>query len=357
MSSETHLRSIDSMAGSMAALLVTVSVGVWLQGCGRSQAHTEPLIEFTRLPPAETDSPEKLDSIQGHVLGAKPGDRLVLYSLNSVWQVQLPERRFTGIQADGTWRSQIHPGAVYGAVLVDAQYRPPTNIDSLPEKGGSVLAVASARGTPTRPTSFLQFSGYQWEVRRNTNGDGHRYDTANAWTDERSFLHLRISKESNGWLNGQVRLSRSLGYGLYKVVVDDVAHLEPAAVIAIVTWDDFGPSREMSIEMSRWGQPENKNGQFVVQPWDVPANAVRFMNPPGKVTYWIKWEPGSVLFRASRGSDSRPGVGTIAEHQFTSGVPSAGDERLSIGLYAYNSSPFPLGHEAEIVIESFEYLP
>ena len=62
----------------MAALLVTVSVGVWLQGCGRSQAHTEPLIEFTRLPPAETDSPEKLDSIQGHVLGAKPGDRILV---------------------------------------------------------------------------------------------------------------------------------------------------------------------------------------------------------------------------------------------------------------------------------------
>jgi hypothetical protein len=148
-----------------------------------------------------------------------------------------------------------------------------------------------------------------------------------------------------------------LGYGLYKVTVADLAHLEPAAVLAIFTWDDYGPSREMSIEMSRWGQPENKNGQFVVQPWDVPANAVRFMNPPGKVTYWIKWEPGSVVFKASHGSFSGPAMGTIAEHQFTSGVPSAGDERLSIGLYAYNSSPLPLQHEADIVIESFEYLP
>ena len=345
------------LMASLPALLVTASGGLCLQGCGRSQARTEPVIEFTRLPPAETDSPEKLDLIQGRVRGAKSGDRLVVYSLNSVWQVQLPERRFIGVQADGAWRSQIHPGAVYGAILVDPQYHPLTSIDSLPEKGGSVLAVASARGTPTPPASFLQFSGYQWEVRRNTNGDGHYYDTANARTDNHGLLHLRISKESKGWRNGQVRLSRSLGYGLYKVVVDDVAHLEPAAVLAIFTWDDFGPSREMSIEMSRWGQPENKNGQFVVQPWDVAANAVRFMNPPGKVTYWLKWEPGSVLFRASRGSGAWPGMGAIAEHQFTSGVPSAGDERLTIGLYAYNSSPFPLQHEAEIVIESFEYLP
>jgi hypothetical protein len=351
MSSSAH----PCMSGLIAAFLVILSDG--LQGCGRSQARTEPAIEFTRLPPAETDSPEKLDLIQGRVRGAKPGDRLVLYSLNSVWQLQLPDRRFTGIQGDGAWESQIHPGAVYGAVVVDSQYRPPASFESLPEKGGSILAVATARGTPTRPASFLEFSGYQWEVRRNTNGDGHRYDTANAWTDERGLLHLRISKQPKGWLNGQVRLSRSLGYGLYKVTVNDVAHLEPAAVLAIFTWDDFGPSREMSIEISRWGQPENKNGQFVVQPWDVPANAIRFMTPPGNVTYRFKWEPGSVIFKASRGSSSRPQMVTIAEHQFTSDVPSAGEERLSIGLYAYNASPFPLQHEAEIIIESFEYLP
>jgi hypothetical protein len=109
----------------MAALLIAVSSGMWLDGCGRPHLRTEPAIEFTRLPPAETDSPEKLETIQGRVRGAKLGDRLVLYSLNSVWQVQLPERPFTGIQADGAWKSQIHPGAVYGAVVVDSQYRPP----------------------------------------------------------------------------------------------------------------------------------------------------------------------------------------------------------------------------------------
>lgn len=353
MSFPTHLQSTCSMA---AVLAIAVS-SMWLQGCGRSQPRSDPEIEFTRLPPGETDNPDRFYLIQGRVRGAKPGDRLVLYSLSSVWRVQIPDRRFTSIQADGAWRSQIHPGAVYGALVVDSQYRPLASMDSLPEKGGSILATATARGAPTRPSSFLQFSGYQWEVRQNTNGDGHRYDSANAWTDEWGLLHLRISKEHEGWLNGQVRLSRSLGYGLYKVIVDDVAHLEPAAVFTIFTWDDFAPSREMSIEMSRWGQPEDKNGQFVVQPWDVPANAVRFMTPPGKVTYWIKWEPGSILFKATRGSHSGPAMVTIAEHQFTSDVPSAGEEKLSIGLYAYISSPLPLQHEAEVIIESFEYLP
>jgi hypothetical protein len=353
MTSSIHLRSM----GSMASLLVSVSGGIWLQGCAHPQARAEPAIEFTRLPPADTDSPEKFDLIQGSVRGAKPGDRLVLYSLNRLWRVQIPGRRFTPIQADGTWKSQIHPGAVYGAVVADSQYRPPTSIESLPEKGGSILAVATARGTPARPASFLQFSGYQWEVRRNMNGEGYRCNTANAWTDERGLLHLRISKQPKGWLNGQVRLSRSLGYGLYKVTGGDVAHLEPAAVFNIITWDDFGPSREMNIEISRWGQPEDKNGQFVIQPWDVPANAVRFMTPPGKITYWIKWAPGSVTFTVSRGSYSGPRMVTIAEHRFTSGVPSAGEERLNIGLYAYAQSPLPLRHEAEIVIESFEYLP
>ena len=56
-------------------------------------------------------------------------------------------------------------------------------MSSLPQKGGPVLAAATVQGGPPRPVKTLQFSGYQWEIRRMT-PDGNFYDPANAWTDQ-----------------------------------------------------------------------------------------------------------------------------------------------------------------------------
>ena len=44
-------------------------------------------------------------------------------------------------------------------------------------------------------------------------------------------------------MSAEVKLSRSLGYGSYRFVVQDVAHLEPAAVFALFTWDDSARPR------------------------------------------------------------------------------------------------------------------
>ena len=48
------------------------------------------------------------------------------------------------------------------------------------------------------------------------------------------------------------------------------------------TWDDLGIEqnhREMGIEISRWGDAANKNAQYVIQPYYVAANVVRFTAP------------------------------------------------------------------------------
>jgi hypothetical protein len=99
------------------------------------------------------------------------------------------------------------------------------------------------------------------------------YDPANPGTDNSGFLHLEIAKEAGRWMCAEVKLTRSLGYGSYRFVVQDVSHLEPAAVFGLSTWDGLGPG-EMDIEVSRWGEPEDKNAQYVIQPYVVPANSV-----------------------------------------------------------------------------------
>jgi hypothetical protein len=144
---------------------------------------------------------------------------------------------------------------------------------------------------------------------------------------------------------------------LYRFVVRDVSHLEPAAVFAMFTWDDAGPPREMDIEISRWGEAADQSAQYVVQPYVVPANTVRFTAPEGTLTYWINWQPGSVEFKTVRGATSKVGSDVIAEHVFTSGVPSPGSERIHMNLYVYNNPSNPMRHGSEVIIEKFEFLP
>jgi hypothetical protein len=184
---------------------------VTLLRCGTTRSRGKASIEFTIVPEAHNGSPYRVEPIEGRVAGAVPTDRLVLYALSGVWWVQpVVEQPFTAIRADSTWSSRIHLGFVYAALLVDSRYQPPVTLDALPEKGGPILAVATARGSAPLTSPFsLQFSGYQWEVRQTSAGDG-AYDRKNVWTDQRGFLHLRITGQPGHWVNAEVKLSRSL---------------------------------------------------------------------------------------------------------------------------------------------------
>ena len=71
-------------------------------GCRLLKAKTEPSIEFSRVPPADPGGPDKQDIIQGRVIGARPGEQIVLYAKNGNWWVQPSSRsrlpRFSQIQ-------------------------------------------------------------------------------------------------------------------------------------------------------------------------------------------------------------------------------------------------------------------
>jgi hypothetical protein len=342
-----------------AALL---GLGLLLIGCRSPRAEVEPSIEFTVLPPAGEGNPFKSGPIEGRVRGAKTGGRIVLFARSGVWWVQpTADHPFKQIQPDFTWKSSTHPGSAYAALLVTAAYRPPTTLAGLPEKGGAVLAVATAEGASlSRPAvKILHFSGYDWEVRRgasNRGGTTNLHDPANALIDANGFLHLRIARQDNAWTSSEVKLTRSLGYGSYRFVVRDVSQLEPAVVFSMFTWDESTPPREMDIEISRWGEESSKNAQYVVQPYYVPANVVRFVAPRGVLTHWVLWEPGRVSFRTVPGASSSPGT-AVGGHVFTSGVPAAGNEEIHINIYVYDNKHNPLRHDSEVIIEKFEYLP
>ena len=332
-------------------------------GCRSPRAQGAPSIEFTQLPAAGEGSPDILATIAGRVSGERPGQRVVLFARSGVWWVQpLADRPFTTIQRNSTWKNSTHPGSAYAALLVDAEYIPPLTVNVLPESGGAVRAVAVAEGPKLgHPLpKKLGFSGYEWLVRQTPGtpgGSRNVYDPANAWVDTRGFLHLRIAENPTGWTSAEVDLSRSLGYGSYRFVVSDVSLLEPTVVLNISTWDDSSPYQEMDIEISRWGEAAGKNAQYVVQPYYVPANVVRFLAPAGQLTYSFDWEPGRVSFQTVRGFAARGGAGVVAAHVFTSGVPAPGNESVRMNLYVFDDRRVRLQHGVEVIIEKFEYLP
>jgi hypothetical protein len=348
---------------SARLLPAVVLIGCFLEGCGKSRPSPAPSIEFTKIPPFAEGSALKFYEIAGRAKGAGPGQRVILYARSGLWWVQpMADKAITPLDSQSEWSNHTHPGSAYAALLVAPGFHPSSKMDFLPPVGPFVLAVAEVQGTvPPEPSRrVVMFDGYEWRVRSSPNDPGgtrNEYDVSNAWTDPAGSLHLRIAGSPAHWTSAGINLSRSLGYGTYRFVVRDVSHLEPSAVFTMRTWDDSGPTHEMDIEMSRWGDPAARNGQFAIQPYYIPANTFQFNSPAQRVTFMLRWEPEKASFKVFPGAVSNWDSSAAVEHMFTSAVPPAGEERINLDLYVFGNNPTPLQHPNEVIVEKFEFLP
>jgi hypothetical protein len=327
-------------------------------------------IEFIKIPLAAVGGLDNMDTIEGRVIGVRPEQQIVLYAKSGGrWWIQPFARDplFTKIQGDSKWKNVTHLGEEYAALLVEPSYSPPQSTEVLPATGGAIAAVAVVKGQVADSSSspkMIHFSGYDWSVRNLLSyrgGSMNSFDPANAWTDENGALHLRVTKNQGGWSCAEVQLTRSLGYGTYLFVVRDTSHLEPSAVFTLFTWDGMVGTdenrQELDIEMSRWSVPNNENAQYVVQPYYIPTNIVRFSVPAGTVTHSFRWEPGLVTFTTYAGAQVTGQAQPLNQHVFTAHVPAAGGEVVRINLYVFGWGKAPLQRENEVVVEKFKYYP
>jgi hypothetical protein len=346
--------------------LATLSFGCLFAISCRSPT-VAPSIEFTTIPKADAGGPSELAPVAGRVEGARPNQRIVLFARSDAgWWVQpFRSRPFTDIERDSTWKSSIHLGQEYAALLVDADYRPPATTESLPELGGGIVAVTRVGGSGkfvAPPPKTITFSRFDWFVRQ-TQNDRHGmndYDARNVWVDSEGHLHLLLCERDGRWTSAEVRLTRSLGYGSYSFDVRDTSQIDPSAAFSIYTFDPLGSDqnfRELTVDVSRWGEPGNMNGQFVVQPETVPANVFRFAIPDSLVTHSFRWEPGRVSFKTVRRSGTPRVDSVIAERQFTARVPTAGAESPYLTLLYDRSAVRPPAKAVEVVVEKFVFLP
>jgi hypothetical protein len=361
----------------VSMLLMMVPVAATLAACGR----TPPRITITEIPPAALGGSIRTATIGGRVEGARPGDRIVLFAKSGVWYVQpLVTNPFTTIDARGQWRSTIHLGTEYAAMVVRDGYRPPDSAPTLPELGDRVLAMATVDGTINsvggssvdRPALAppLQFSGYEWDVRqrRSDRGGANQYSAANARVEADGALRLKLVRHDGLWTSAGVCLIRPLGYGTYVFIVRDLADIDPAARLALFTFDEEARAahfREMNIDLwhgdasgtSKGSGNGGGGGQFVLQPNYLPGNVFRFSVPAGRVSYTMRWEPGVVAFKSMRGNFLEQAGEEIASQTFTTGVPGPGDERVCMAFYYYRKSVREPRTDTAIAIERFQYLP
>lgn len=367
---DADARNVKSSGIARISLLLAILVFCFFHvSCGRQPVTSTPDVVFDRVPRADRGGPDQLDTIEGHVTASKPGQQIVLYAWSEgLWWIQpYTEKPFIVIEGNSRWKSQTHLGSEYAALLVNPGYRPPFATEDLPAAGAGVVAETVIKGqgpVPSLlPVKTLHFSGYDWTARSagSFRGGSHNsFDPANAWTDKSGALHLRITRSGVDWICSEVKLTRSLGYGTYRFTVRDISRLEPSTVLTLFTWDGVGTEEnrhELDIEISRWGFAAMDNAQYVVQPYYIPVNIVRFRAPAGILTHSIHWDPGRATLSTvvQSGDGATPRI--VNEHVFTSGVPSAGGDAVRMNFYVFGKGPIPLKSSAEVVIDKFEYLP
>src|SRR5580698_5106100 len=359
--SNTRLRS--------GAILKIAGLLLALTACHKAaQPSLETTISFTQVPQWDLGDLNQEDVIEGTVSGSRPGQNMIVYSkTGGLWWLQ-PRLNspFTPILPGGVWRNEVHLATDYAALLVDSSYHPAAVLTELPKVGRGIVAVAASPGQERSSSFFVNFSGFQWRVRKVPSARGgtrNPYDPNNVYVDRSGALHLQVVNRNNEWTCSEVNVTRSLGYGTYVFTVEDTSNLDPAAFFAIFTWDHStkqGNHGEFDINISRWGDPqnENQNAQFVVQPAFLPLNMSRFKAPGGKLRHTIVWEEGRVTMLTSQVSGKQDRL--VAKRVFTDEVPRPGDESLRMALYAYsdpNHKLPPILQRAEVVVDHFEFLP
>ena len=251
---------------------------------------------------------------------------------------------------------------------MDAQATP---VIASPTALTGVLPTASPDIAGESFDRIIRFSGQEWRVKSSNTpvGPGPNYfsnSPESVWVDESGQLHLKLIHKDDRWYCAEVVTAEPLGYGSYQFKISKgAAGLDKNAVLGLFTWDTTAPqfhNREIDIELSRWGEEQGLNTQFVVQPWDRSGNRHRFAIDPqvDSSTQLFVWSPDNVQFLSFVGSAQSPLPNDILEQWSYTGSdtpPAGGPTNARINLWLLSGQPPSDGNEIEIVLVSFVFIP
>ena len=353
--------------------------------CQRSQeSSTGPLrvdgqerIEFTSVPAWGSTA-----NLRGRVWGVNPASfKVAVYifveTAGGWWTKPTFASPLTSIANDSTWTTAIVTGGNdrYAtrivAFLVPNGFAAPLcgPCATLP----STLFDNPYAITPRLPgTQTINFSGYQWVIKKSDSsigkvGPGGNYfsdDPQDVWVDAEG-LHLTITKDGSSWFCTDAILVTPLGYGTYAIEIEGpIDALDRNVVLGFFTWDDVAPweqanrnvnFREIDIEHSVWGDAGSSlNAQFVVQPYQTEGNRHRFhfdVPQDGMSRHAFVWQQQAIVFQSVSGDTAENWVYTGGD------IPSSGRENVRLNLWLIGGQAPSNGESTEVVIRRFEFFP
>lgn len=128
-------------------------------------------------------------------------------------------------------------------------------------------------------------------------------------------------------------------------------------------------SHEVDIELSRWGNPDIMDGQFVIQPPEAP-HYYRFWTGPNETmdqgghVYQFTWNPTQVLWYtdANGGQELEYTTEQAIKEGLTDRIqclPADVEVRINLWNVLGTNAPMDMedGHVAEVVIDGFTFTP
>jgi len=334
-----------------------------------------PDIYFTYVPPYGT-----VGNLSGQVTGVVFNDYevLVYIYVGGWWNKPTWANPTTPIDSNGSWTCNITtsiPGDTLATRII-AFLIPSGSYQSSWEMAGQSVLPAELYAfvyaeIPRRQTArAIRFSNHNWAVKTGYEGPGPNYfsdSVNNVWVDANGYLHLKITYQAGFWYCSEVISDESFGYGTYVFTIDSrVDLLDRNIVLGLFTWDTYAPQynyREIDFEFSRWQNPSNDIGQYVVQPWYTPGNINRFdfsyAGQGDTTTHVMTWRPDGIYFKSYYGDfELAPSPEKVIKDWYYTGAdnPPPGGENARMNLWLINGLAPSNGLESEIVIKDFMFM-
>jgi hypothetical protein len=311
--------------------------------------------------------------ISGKVQNVPPGAfatlKVVVYALTNEWYVQpTAANPYTPINPDGSWSTFTNPWTSLVALLVNpSNYSPVSPEFTNPVFDPGVLAWTIY---PSQPVS-LNFSGFEWAIKTTGNQATDQFDPGpNYWSNDPSVvsvqpdgLHLNIVNIGGHWQSAEVYLLEALSYGTYTVQVASYLDQLDLSTVAAPIFLYAGVNQEVDNEYSGSGGliPSPYNAQFVVQPYTVPGNLYRYVQPhTNQFTVQVTWTSAGLTFESWAGwgaACSSAGLGSpIAQWTYSDGNNPPPGAKVHINLWLNNGNA-PVTIADSTIIHCFSFMP
>lgn len=340
-------------------------------------------IEITSLPGWEDTEDSSKSIVNGIVWGIDTSENTIAVYVNidTWWE----KWQFYGFKDDLSWSYNIHSSnqTIYcvAAFLLPRNYTKP-EIKNQPSLPDSLFQYPHDIKCIKPGTRKIDFSGITWTVKKYTNnphGPGPNFysdSTSDVWVDGNGKLHLKIVNRNGKWYCTEVNADTSFGYGTYVFYLKTKASgIDPNAVAGFFTYDlcpneknyhDYGKNypigernvwREIDIEVSKWGNPDAKNAQYVVQPWDVNGNIYRFNIDSNTITtHCFTWTKDSITFTSFYGDEEPSPMNQICSWSYSGRyIPHPENEVPMINFWLFDGISPSNNIQQEIIIKKFKY--